>query len=185
MFKTEHFKEQIKGNLTLLIALVGLLVISRLLPHWPNVTALGALTILAPRWFRNNKLILIIPLVALLVSDAIIGFHSTMIYTYLSVFLVSWISLKAPMNRWNKTADMIFSGFAASVLFYVITNFGAWLALELYSKSIAGLLLSYWNALPFFGYEFMGTLFYMGMSVAIRNLVVKNLGAKAPSHSAC
>ncbi len=160
-------------NIKILACLVVLLVVSRIIPHWPNVTALGAVSVLAPRWFRNNKMVLIVPLLALLISDAIIGFHATMPFTYGSVFLVSWLSLQTNQNRFSQMSDILFSGLTASMVFFLITNFGAWLTLAFYQKSLPGLLLSYWNALPFFGYEVLGNIFYLVLGIAVRNLVMK------------
>jgi hypothetical protein len=166
MFKGENIK--------VLGGLIVLLVVSRIIPHWPNVTALGAVTILAPRWFRDNKLVLIVPLLALLISDSIIGLHSTMIYTYLSVFLVSWLSLQTQRNSHSQMGEILSSGLTASMVFFLITNFGAWLALDMYQKSFSGLLLSYWNALPFFGYELFGNMFYLSVCIALRNVALKS-----------
>lgn len=141
--------------------LIGFVVFSRLLPHWPNVTALGAVAILSPSWMNSKKLGLLVPLVALLISDSIIGWHTTMPYTYVAMFLVSLLAIygrNAQVSSARYYGVMIFN---SSLLFFGITNFGVWSSLNLYPKTMAGLVASYWNALPFLAYEFMGTLFYL------------------------
>lgn len=150
--------------------IISLLIFSRLVPHWPNMTALGSVAILVPMWLGKHRFASILPLVALLVSDMIIGFHSTMIYTYLSVFLVSLISWKLSTHHFLSTRFLsIFSWATTSaLLFFIITNFGAWLALDMYTKNISGLLLSYRNGLPFLGYEIFGNLIYLTLAITVR-----------------
>ncbi|MEY4615188.1 MAG: hypothetical protein RJB66_148 [Pseudomonadota bacterium] len=169
-------------NKTLIDAfwIVLLLVVSRLVPHWPNVTALGATVLLAPRWFRDNKLVLLVPLVAMLVSDSLIGFHETMIYTYSAVFMVSWLSLNA--KETSKLSQWVSWGLFSSLSFFVITNFGVWLASGMYAKSLSGLILCYWNALPFLGYEMLGTSLYLAVGIITRQLWVEAISSSVDVH---
>lgn len=169
-----------------LLLIITLLVVSRLIPHWPNVTALGATAILAPRWFKDHRLVLVAPLLALLVSDLFIGFHNTMFFTYGAVLLVSWLSFGASHQGVEKAEgsglgarEMFGWSLFSSVLFYLITNFGAWMMLDMYPKTISGLWLSYWNAIPFFGYELLGTLFYLGLAQLFRKLWVNSKPLKS------
>lgn len=147
--------------------IISLLVISRLVPHWPNVTALGATVLVAPRWFKTNKLILVAPLLAMLISDAVLGFHETMIYTYASVFLVSWVSFHAKEQE-LKPAQWLGWGLFSSLSFFVITNGGVWLTSGLYEKTINGLINCYVLAVPFLGYEMLGTSVYLVLALVVR-----------------
>ena len=147
-----------------LLCIVGLIIFSRLLPHWPNMTALGAAAILGPRWFKNNPFILLAPLLALLISDLLIGLHETMIFTYSAIFLISWISGSASKKSVEGVRGTLGWAFFSSAIFFLITNFGVWLTLEMYPKTPAGLLLSYWSGLPFWGNDFVGTLTYLGVA---------------------
>lgn len=163
-------------NKTLIDAfwIILLLVVSRLIPHWPNVTALGAVVILAPRWFRDNKLVLVAPLVAMLISDAFIGFHETMLYTYSAVFLVSWFSLSAEQETSQGSHWLGWASFS-SLSFFMISNFGVWASSGMYAKTLSGLILCYWSALPFLGYELLGTMLYLAVAIAIRQFWVSTL----------
>ena len=49
---------------------------------------------------------------------------------------------------------------AGSVLFFLVTNFGAWLASPVYPRSGAGLLQAYIAGVPFFQWTLLGTLAY-------------------------
>ncbi len=166
------------------ILLVLLLLLSRLIPHWTNFTALGAVSILAPRWLKQNKFSLVIPLVALVLSDLILGFHAMMFFTYGAIFIVSVLSWYNQVLGESKDTTGSFVGgelsaqslgfgsvavwsVKSSVIFYLVTNFGAWLNLEMYPKTLAGLGLSYWNGLPFLFNDFFGTLIYSGIAILV------------------
>ncbi len=147
---------------------IGLLVISRVIPHWPNVTALGATAIFAPRWLNQSKLSLMVPLLALLISDLIIGFHPTMEYTYSAIFLVSILSWRSKSESLDNASEIVKWGLGSSFIFFLVTNFGAWLMLDIYQKNIFGLILSYWNGIPFFFYDFVGTILYIYLALYLR-----------------
>jgi hypothetical protein len=173
--KTKKDGPRLNSVLLDVLALGVLLVVSRLVPHWPNVTALGAVAILAPRWGRSNALVILLPVIAMLIADGMIGFHNTMLFTYLAVFVVSIVSALFKDQELNKSSQVVGWGLAASVLFYLITNLGAWLMLPMYSKTVSGLLLSYRNGLPFFGYEIVGNIVYLALAVILRQLWVSHI----------
>lgn len=166
-------KEEIKNWIDSLkikevVWVVGLLVISRVIPHWANVTALGATAILAPRWLSHSKLSLMVPLLALLISDLIIGFHPTMEFTYSAIFLVSILSWRSKSESLDNASEIVKWGLGSSFIFFIVTNFGAWLMLDMYQKNIFGLILSYWKGIPFFLYDLMGTIFYIHLALYLR-----------------
>jgi hypothetical protein len=169
----------LKNQLKDLIWIVGLVVISRLIPHWPNVTALGAAAILVPQWFRHNSWGLFIPIIALLISDAMLGFHSTMLFTYSALFLISAFSWLNPSDR-SKPIKQIFAwAMVASVSFYLITNFGEWFVGQMYPRTLSGLLQCYWMGLPFLGFETLGTVFYLGVALVVRAIWAGNSNEQA------
>lgn len=147
---------------------VGLLVISRIIPHWPNVTALGATAILAPRWLQHSKLSLMVPLLALFISDLIIGFHPVMEFTYSAVFVVTILSWRSKSEGLDNVSDIAQWGLGSSGIFFLITNFGSWVTLDMYQKNGFGLILSYWNGIPFFFYDLLGTIFYIYLGLYLR-----------------
>jgi hypothetical protein len=153
---------------SILIAI--LISLSRLLPHWPNVTAIGASAILLPKYFKKNNLVLILPLITLLITDTIIGWHTTMLFTYSSILLISSISYFTKINIFK-------SSFISSTLFFIITNFGVWI-MGMYSRDMSGLMLSYTLGLPFYLNDFLGTLTYIGLITCVRRGYPVLLGKK-------
>ena len=135
----------------LLIGFVILAVLVRLIPHPPNFTPIIALALFGSTTFKNKWLGLILPLLAMTISDLYLGFYSISIWVYSSFFLISLLG-----RYWKKikVTNLIIS----SLLFFIITNFGVWLGG--YPKTIEGFLLCYTMALPFFINSLLGTLFF-------------------------
>ena len=126
-------------------------VASRLLPHPPNMTAIGAVGLYAGAVLRGKQRWMV-PLAALLVSDAVLGYYnlSLMLFVYGASLAV------IPCAR----LSLVPSCCAAALVFFAISNFGVWLVTDLYPHTAAGLIACYLAALPFLGYSLMGNLLY-------------------------
>lgn len=144
----------------LIYLIIFFAIISRLIPHFPNVGAITALAIFSAVYLPKKQA-LVIPLAARFLSDLIIGFFSwpLMIAVYFShlggVVLGLWIKKSNQATRWVK---IVTSGVGASLIFFLVTNF-AFLYPE-YPHNLAGILLSYTNALPFLRGTLVGDVGY-------------------------
>ena len=67
------------------LVLVG--IVSRLIPHPWNFTAIGTMALFSGVSFKSNKFLVLIPFASLFLSDAILGFYPGMIYTYIGFAL--------------------------------------------------------------------------------------------------
>lgn len=132
----------------------------RLLPHPPNFSPIAAMALFGGVYF-SKKYALIIPIMALFVSDIFLGFHSTIPFVYGSFLITGLIGLWLKKHRDFKS--VVIGTLLSSVLFFLITNFGVWLVGSLYQKNITGLIQSYVMAIPFFRYTIVGDLFYTGI----------------------
>ena len=85
-----------KNHKYLLLAVTTIIVLSlfRLIPHPPNFTPILAISVFAGIKFKDNLFSYLVPVFAMLVSDAIIGFHSGMIIIYLAIILSAFIARK-------------------------------------------------------------------------------------------
>ena len=137
--------------------IVLLAALTRLLPHPPNVTPVGAMALVAGAYLPSLPLAFMIPLTAMFISDLLIGFHAAMPFVY-AAFIIG-VLIGRTLQQWN-WKRLLFSSLSFSILFFLITNFGVWVMYDYYPKSLQGLLLCYTAALPFFTYEALGTLFY-------------------------
>ena len=129
------------------------LAASRFIPHPPNFTSLIALSFYVPALLG----IKFIPALILcyLLTDLIIGFHSTMIFTWGSVIIIGLISKYFLKNVYKR----VFGALSGACIFFIITNFGVW-TLGSYGYSFEGFILCYTLAIPFFLYSLTSTLIF-------------------------
>ena len=143
-----------KNHKYLLLAVTTIIVLSlfRLIPHPPNFTPILAISVFAGIKFKDNLFSYLVPVFAMLVSDAIIGFHNGMIVIYLAIVLSAYIS-----RRFNTINTSVLG---SCILFYLITNFQVWVMSSSYPKSLNGILECYTLAIPFLGMTLLSTFFY-------------------------
>ena len=146
--------------------LILLVAASRFLPHPPNVACVGALGLFAGCYLVGRRAYLV-PIAALLVSDVIghamgipgMGFYSltTMVAVYIGM------AAAVPVGRLMKNrpglAKYPLASVCASTLFFVISNFGVWLA-GWYPMTGEGLIACFASAIPFYGYTLAGDLVF-------------------------
>ncbi len=142
-------------RLTTLIAIVLVTALSRLLPHWPNLTPVAALALFGAATFERKWLGLVAPLAAMLLSDALIGFHGSMGAVYLS-FGLTWLLGLWGLQR-PSAGRVAAASIASSVLFFLITNFAVWYGSSYYPQTPAGLLTCYVAGMAFYD----GTSFFL------------------------
>jgi hypothetical protein len=146
------------------LVLAGLILaaaFTRLIPHPPNFTAIGAMALFGGAYFSRKRLAFAVPLIAMFLSDIIIGFHPGMYAVYLSFILIVMIGNSLSNKR--KVGNIFLASVSASVLFFIITNFALWLTGTLYPKTAAGLAACFTAAIPFFHYTLLGDLFFVGI----------------------
>ena len=129
------------------------LAASRFVPHPPNFTSLLALSFYIPAIIGIRYLPALI--VSFIITDAIIGFHSTIFFTWTSVLIIGLISKYFQSTMINRLSGVIFG----VCIFYILTNFGVWTK-GFYGYSLEGLLTCYILALPFFGYSLVSTIIF-------------------------
>ena len=146
------------------ISLIIILAFARLIPHPPNFTPIIAVAIISGYFFKNFNLSVLILLAAMLISDLFIGFYENIIFVYLSLIFITFIFHKISSNINFK--NLFIYGFAGSVIFFVVSNFGVWALGSpgvydiAYDKSLSGLIQCYILAIPFFGNTFISTLIF-------------------------
>ena len=144
----------------LAIGLTVLGAVARLLPHAPNFTPVGSVSLFGGARLRGWQAWLL-PLALMAVTDPLVGGYSVATPFVYASFLVSvWLGRYL---RGSENAVRIGSVCAvSSVQFFLITNFGMWLGTAMYPHTASGLVMCYVNALPFFGRTLAGDLLYTG-----------------------
>ncbi|MBI2033169.1 MAG: hypothetical protein HYT10_01760 [Candidatus Levybacteria bacterium] len=151
-----------------IIFVIAFGVVMRLLPHPANVAPVAALALFGGVYLEK-KYAVILPIVIMFVSDAIIGFHNTMVFVYASFILIGLIGL---WLRSHKTLTSVISAsLFSSLIFFLVTNFGVWLVGNMYQRSLNGLVTAFVLALPFFRNTIMGDLLYTGLFFAVYEFI--------------
>ena len=129
------------------------LAASRFIPHPPNFTSLLALSFYVPAILGIRYLPALV--LSFFITDLVIGFHGTTLFTWGSVILIGLLSKFFISN----TITRISGALIGASLFFVITNFGVW-SLGFYGYTIGGLITCYTLAIPFFGNTIVGTIIF-------------------------
>lgn len=168
---TNMNKKILTPGFTYVVTVIVLAAVARLIPHWPNFTPVAAIALFGGTYIGKKYLAFVVPLAALFLSDVILGFYGMMPAVYISFILIVCIGFV--LRRNVNPGTVVAASLSGSVLFYLITNFAAWLASPLYPQNVQGLLQSYIAGLAFFNNgsygisfflnEVIGSLFYNGL----------------------
>jgi hypothetical protein len=139
----------------LAVGLVVIGVLSRLIPHPPNVTAVVGASLLAAYGVRNLWVAALVPVAIMAVSDLVLGWHSSALFTYAGMLAATFVG--RGLIRELSVVRVSGAAFLASAAFFVISNFGVW-AGGYYGYTLEGLVACYVAAIPFWGLSFIGDL---------------------------
>jgi hypothetical protein len=161
------------------LTVVGAL--ARLVPHIPNFTPVGGMSLFAGARLRGWRAFML-PLALMAVTDPFVGgysFATPFIYTALliNVWLGSRLlrNTQSPLRIGSVTA-------LGSLQFFVITNFGVWLKFpETYAHTFQGLAACYIAAIPFYGRELAAGLFYSAALFGLHAWLSRRANAEQPA----
>ena len=157
-----------------LVAMIVAAAMSRLLPHPPNFSPVEAIALFGGAYFASRAWAVLVPLAAMLISDVVLAalnggsysfanyFASTsfwLVYGCIAVSTVLGFGLRGKVGG----ARVLAYSLLGSVLFFLVTNFGAWLGSTMYPQNGAGLVAAYAAGIPFFQWTVLGTLFYAAL----------------------
>jgi len=168
-------KQHLKIRLIAISTIIFALALFRLLPHWPNVSPVAAMALFGGAYFADKRTAFIVPFVALFLSDLVLGMHNSMIFVYAGFALTVAIGFLL-QNRVTMT-NTAFAMITSSVLFFLLTNFGAWMTSGLYAKTAGGLMQAYAAGIPFFQNSLLGNIVYAAVIFGGFHLLQKNVSA--------
>lgn len=166
-------QQKISLRFIVLIGLVIIAAMTRLLPHPPNFAPIGALALFGAAYFRKPLIGLIVTFAALWISDLLLnnlvlnqyyeGFqlfgHPWVYLGFAGIFALGYFGLKKV-----KAQNLLLVSIVGSLLFFLVTNFGAWqMSMVVYPKTLAGLLAAYTAGIPFLWNSMVGDLFYVAV----------------------
>ncbi|MEO1515007.1 MAG: DUF6580 family putative transport protein [Bacteroidota bacterium] len=178
----------------IVIIMILLAALSRLMPHPPNFTPVTGMALFGAAYLNRRWLALVIPLVALWISnlildntvyaqyyDGFVWFSPFTIWVYISIAAIvgiGYIFLKKV--SFGRVASVTL---LASLLFFFVTNFGSWLASDMYPKNASGLLACYIAGIPFYWKTLAGDLFYTGVLFGIFEWMQRSVPALRPANA--
>jgi len=152
-------------------ALVIIALFSRLLPHYPNFTAMGALAFFSA--FSGKNVVQSLALMAgtMIVTDLILNnivyptgefvlMYAGSIFTYIG-FAAYTLTGYLSKSRKGAALGLI----VGSLLFFAISNFGVWFSpISAYPKTVTGLLSAYTAAIPFYAPELLSSFLFSALA---------------------
>ena len=155
----------------LAIALILLGIAMRFLPHAPNFTPVVAIALFGG-FYLNKKYAILVPLSLMVITDLFLGLHNVILFTWGSVVLISVLGI---IQKKRKSALTIAgSSLISAVAFFIITNFGVWLA-GWYTYTFEGFITCYVRAIPFFRHMLSSTLLYSTVLFGSYELIAKRV----------
>ena len=149
------------ARLAAIVGAIFAVAVLRLVPHPPNFTPIGAMALFGGAYLHQRGLAFLAPVAALLLSDLVLGFYPELVFVYVSVVLTVLIGMI--VARRKSLLSVAVAAVSSSLLFFLVTNFGVWLVMDYYPKSLAGLSACYVAAIPFFQNSLAGDLFYTAL----------------------
>lgn len=141
------------------LSVIVVAALLRLLPHWPNFTPIAAMALFAGTYIEKKQYAFAIPLAAMFLSDIVIGFHANIPAVYLSFAITVLIGMA--IRRWVTVGTVLMAAIVSSLIFFLVTNFSAWLVSPFYPQNFAGLIECYIAGLLFFRDQSQGFSFFV------------------------
>ncbi len=151
------FKNQNTLSIVTIASLILVGAFSRVLPHPPNFTAVGAIALFAGMHLRDKRLSFLIPIACMVITDLIIGFGFDP-YVYVSFAIIVALGILIQNNK--KLFPILATSIAGSILFFMITNFSVFIGSNMYPQNFQGLIACYVAGIPFSYNNLLADLFY-------------------------
>jgi Family of unknown function (DUF6580) len=149
----------------------------RLVAHPYNVAPIDAMFLLSALYLpRRGALAWAFPFAAVILSDVLIYYqwdgsflHFGRLIDYAAFALIGLLGLWA---KHRGVGARVAAVSATPVIFFLVSNFGVWLAADygaaaLYSRTLDGLLACYLAGLPFFKGTIVGDLIFAGGGILL------------------
>jgi hypothetical protein len=157
-----------KRDLVIILACILVIGVLRLFIPIPNFSPIGAIALTGGFILGKNKWSYLLPMGGLLISDLVLGMTSQINFDYLFSlsFLMVYVAfaitillgIYAKKRNSNSGLGLLPFAVLSSVIFFLITNFGAWLYDPIYTKNLSGLISSYIAGLAFYKQAIFGNM---------------------------
>lgn len=142
-----EISKSIDKQIIIVSFLIILGILWRLAPHIPNFAPIGAIALILGMMTGWRKSLMATAII-MGVSDFIIGAYPGIQWTWLGFGLI--IVLGYGIKNLSLAWRIPVGAFGASLIFFIVSNFGTWISSGMYTLDLAGLIQCYTMALPFF-----------------------------------
>ena len=179
-------KKTIQLRFGVISLMVLLAAFSRLIPHPPNFAPIGAMALYGAAYFTQRYLAFLIPIISMWLSDLVLNNvvygqyfdHFVWVYdgfyftygAFILIGLIGFVALKRV-----KIQNLVLASLLASIVFFLLSNFGVWASTTMYPKNFSGLIACYTAGLPFFKNTIMGDLVYTGVLFGVFELAQRQI----------
>ncbi|MBX2846405.1 MAG: hypothetical protein KTR13_09340 [Saprospiraceae bacterium] len=132
-----------------------------------NFAPIAGIGIFAVYYFKKKWMAFLLALGALFLSDLVINatngydFYAGRLWDYLGFAVGIVLAFLILAQKRNFTTALT-SALGASLLFFIISNFGVWAGSSYYAQTIEGLMACYAAGLPFFKNTLAGDVLFTG-----------------------
>lgn len=158
-------REKIDSRFLVIMGIVLFGVFGRILTNGliPNFAPIGAIALFSGAYFQNKKVAFIVPMLAMILSDIVIGFHETMVFVYLGFAITVFLGFGLRTNDSLNVGKTVGTTLASALIFFFLTNAGVWMMYDFYPKGLTGLWASLTAGLPFLRMSVLGDFFYVAI----------------------
>ena len=166
--------KKINLRFTVLVAFILIAAFSRIIPHMPNFSPLGAIGLFGAAHFQKKWQAFLIPIAATWLSDLFINnviyaqfypkftwLYEGFYWQYGSYGLITFAALF--IFKEINTQKVLAGALTSSLIFFLITNLGCFPGSIIYPQNLSGLLTCYAAGIPFLKGTMLGDLFYSGV----------------------
>ncbi len=175
-------KSKINIRFGVLVLIVLLAAFSRLIPHPPNFAPIGAMSLFGAAYFSRKYLAFVVPIGAMWLSDLLLNnviygqyfdhfvwFYNGFYWTYAAFIFIGLIGFG--LLKKVRPVNLLIASLSASVVFFLVSNFGVWASGTMYPNTFSGLMSCYAAGLPFLKNTLIGDLAYSGALFGIFEVI--------------
>lgn len=151
---------------------------------WSGFSPVIAIALFSGMILKQKDMSFILPLLALLISDAAIQLlYEANVFPYAGFYSGQWknytiLLLTATLIGWllkgKNYKNLLVGGIAAPTVFFLVSNFNVWLSAEVtYTRDFSGLMTCYEAGLPFYKNALLSTLAFLPVILFLYNYMTR------------
>ncbi len=151
-------KEKVNFRFLILFVLILAVACFRFIKMPPNFSPVTGMALFGAAYFSRKYLAFLVPFLVLWISNLVLDnifyaqyydgfqwFSQPFVFGGFAVIVILGLVILKKVNIYR----IIGASIAASILFFLISNFGSWLGSSMYTKDFGGLLMCYAAGIPF------------------------------------